>query len=151
MRIYKNAINKEVPDTTAGLFELAACKRSNFNSNTKVNGEKVDCSVILKGRDHGVNLVDGGESLELFGATLQRAPQSLLKKLKLRHGVQIVKLEKGKFKLTGIKEDFVITHINQVPVSSPGDLVQIISKARRSVLVEGVYPNGSVCYYGMGV
>ena len=114
-------------------------------------GEKVDCSVILKGRDNGVNLVDGGESMELFGATLQRAPQSLLKKLRLKHGVQIVKLEKGKFKLTGIKEDFVITHINQVPVSSPGDLVQIISKARRSVLVEGVYPNGSVCYYGMGV
>ena len=41
--VYKNAINKEVPDTTTGLFELAACKQSNFNSNTIVNDKKIDC------------------------------------------------------------------------------------------------------------
>ncbi len=114
-------------------------------------GDKLDYIVVLQGRDAGVNVMDGGETLELFGATLQRAPQQLLKKLRLKQGVQIVKLERGKFKLTGIKSDFIITHINQVPVASPDDVVHIIGKARRSVLVEGVYPDGSVCYYGMGV
>lgn len=54
--VYKNAINKEVPDTTAGLFELAACKRSNFNSNTKVNGEKVDCT-NYKNLQHNTMLI----------------------------------------------------------------------------------------------
>ena len=106
---------------------------------------------MLQGRDRVVMMGNDGETLELFGATLQSAPQTLLKRLKLKHGVQIAKLERGKFKLTGIKPDFIITHINQIPVTTPQDVVRIIEKARRSVLVEGVYPNGSVCYYGMGV
>ena len=114
-------------------------------------GEKLDYNVVLQGRDRVVMMGNDGETLELFGATLQSAPQTLLKRLKLKHGVQIAKLERGKFKLTGIKPDFIITHINQIPVTTPQDVVRIIEKARRSVLVEGVYPNGSVCYYGMGV
>ena len=87
----------------------------------------------------------------MMGAVLENAPSDLLNRLKLKGGVQITSLKKGKFKDAGIKEGLVITHINQVPVASAEEVFSIISKARRSVLVEGVYPNGSVYYYGVGV
>lgn len=71
--------------------------------------------------------------------------------MKIKGGVKIAVLKNGKFKDAGIKDNFIITHINQVPVSEPKEVLLMISRARRSVLVEGVYPNGSVYYYGVGV
>ena len=114
-------------------------------------GERIDCKVVLQGRDKGVKVGADGERIELFGALLEKAPQTVLKKLRLKSGVQIASLEKGKFKDAGIKEKLIITHVNQVPVSTPDEVVQLVGRARRSVLIEGVYPNGAVYYYGVGV
>lgn len=114
-------------------------------------GERIDCKVVLQGRDKGVKVGADGERIELFGALLEKAPQTVLKKLRLKAGVQIASLEKGKFKDAGIKEKLIITHVNQVPVSTPDEVVQLVGRARRSVLIEGVYPNGTVYYYGVGV
>lgn len=115
------------------------------------DGVRVGCNVRLQGRESEVVSSENGDRLKLMGATLALPEQQLMKKLKIKKGVQVVAIEKGKFKDSGIKEGLVITHINQIPVGTPDEILQIVGKARRSVLVEGVYPNGAVYYYGVGV
>ena len=90
-------------------------------------------------------------NVNLFGATLIPAPRKELEKLGLRAGVKVEKLEKGKVRNAGIREGFIITYINNTPVASPNDVANEIKKATRSILVEGVYPDGNIYYYGIGI
>ena len=60
-------------------------------------------------------------------------------------------LENGKFKDAGISKGLIITHINQTPVANVKEAVELMKNARRGFLVEGVYTNGKVYYYGVGV
>lgn len=116
------------------------------------DGITKEIKVKLQGRSSGVLLSgENDNKVEVLGAELEPAPVELLKKLRIKGGVKIAVLKKGKFKDAGVKDNFIITHINQVPVSEPKEVWLMISRARRSVLVEGVYPNGSVYYYGVGV
>ena len=90
-------------------------------------------------------------NVNLFGATLIPAPRNELEKLGLRAGVKVEKLEKGKVRNADIREGFIITYINNTPVASPNDVANEIKKATRSILVEGVYPDGNIYYYGIGI
>lgn len=114
------------------------------------NGDVKKLEVTLQGRGNAVSAAADG-SVEVLGAKLDKVPTELAKKLRIKGGAQIVSLGNGKFKDAGVKEGMIITYINQVPVNTPEEVAAIISKARRSVLVEGVYPNGSVYFYGVGV
>jgi len=87
----------------------------------------------------------------MLGATLEAASPQLMKKLGIRNGVQVVKLGEGKLKRQGIKEGFIITQINRMAVSEPEDVSQILSNTSGGVLIEGVYPNGIVAYYAIGI
>ena len=126
-------------------------------------GDKVSLVVLRKGKEHkleatliGKDAQDMGtvasqEKINLFGAELVPAPKNLLEKLGLKSGVQVSSIEKGKMKEAGIKQDFIITFVNNSMVTNPADVAAIVKKAKRSVLVEGVYPDGSVFYYAIGL
>ena len=86
-----------------------------------------------------------------MGATLADAESETLRKLGLRAGVEVKELENGKFKDAGISKGLIITHINQTPVANVKEAVELMKNARRGFLVEGVYTNGKVYYYGVGV
>lgn len=98
-----------------------------------------------------LGLSAAGDKLNLFGADIVAADKDKLEKLGLRSGIEVVSVAKGKVKDAGIKEGFIITYVNNTPVSSPQDLAIIIKKSKRSILVEGVYPDGSLYYYGIGL
>jgi Do/DeqQ family serine protease len=104
----------------------------------------------LQGEAVAVAATDSNEATVL-GATLAEADKQILAKLRLRGGVQVVALDKGKFKDAGVRKGLIITHINQIPVSTLKEALEIINNARRGMLVEGVYSNGDVYYYGVGV
>lgn len=93
----------------------------------------------------------GSDEATVMGATLADADKQLLAKLRLRGGVEVVALEKGKFKDAGVRKGLIITYINQTPVSTLKEALEIINNAKRGMLIEGVYSNGDVYYYGVGV
>ena len=104
----------------------------------------------LQGEAVAVAATDSNEATVL-GATLAEADKQLLAKLRLKGGVEVVALDKGKFRDAGIRKGLVITHINQTPVTTLKEALDIIGNARRGMLIEGVYSNGDVYYYGVGV
>ena len=107
-------------------------------------------SATLQGAENAMALADGGK-VQFMGATLADAESETLRKLGLRAGVEVKELENGKFKDAGISQGLIITHINQTPVANVKEAVELMKNARRGFLVEGVYTNGKVYYYGVGV
>ncbi|NLA15770.1 MAG: Do family serine endopeptidase [Bacteroidales bacterium] len=91
-----------------------------------------------------------GEVTHFMGVGLRVADKSLRDKLKIRSGIEVTSIEDGKLKQAGIKKGFVITHLNQKPVSTVQQFVQGVHTSQRGVLIEGKYPDGSVYYYALG-
>jgi len=114
--------------------------------------EKKDIEVTLIGKDtQELNAYNMQDKVNIFGAELASAPKSELEKLELKSGVKVVKLDKGKMKDAGIKEGFIITYVNNSPVFTPSDIAAAVKKSRRSIMLEGLYPDGSLYYYGVGI
>ena len=66
--------------------------------------------------------------------------------------VQVINIEKGKWKNAGITKGFIVTSINKRAISDVEDLSTTLSQLPKDdgVLVEGMYPNGIKAYYGIG-
>ena len=57
--------------------------------------------------------------------------------------------EEGSWKKAGIKEGFIITYVDKVPVDNVEDLNRILEIKKGGVLVEGVYKTGEKGTYGV--
>lgn len=113
------------------------------------DGKEQNLMVQLQG-ESAATMEDEGTAI-IMGATLAEPDKALLKKLGLKGGVEIISLEKGNFSAAGVRKGLVITHINQTQVTTVKEAVEMIKNARRGFLVEGMYRNGDVYYYGVGV
>ena len=51
----------------------------------------------------------------------------------------------------GVREGFIITHIDKTPVNSTDEILAQIQGKRGGVLIEGIYPNGKRSYYALGL
>lgn len=118
------------------------------------DGKESVMDVTLRGRD-GVltsNSTKGAiQPSTTLGADLRNATEEELRALKLTSGVKVTAINGGKLRSSGIREGFIITRIDQEPITSVEQLMGILNKKKGGVLVEGVYPNGTKAYYGLGL
>jgi S1-C subfamily serine protease len=117
------------------------------------NGSEQVMEMTLRGKEGAVAVSTTRPSTNLaaLGAELRTATTDELKALKLGNGVKVTGVNGGKFRSTGIREGFIITHIDQEPMGTPADVERVLLDKRGGVLVEGVYPNGMRAYYGLGL
>ncbi len=92
-----------------------------------------------------------GNGISFYGSTLANASKETLEKLGLRNGVEIVSVGPGKIQEAGVREGFVITYVNDIPVEKPQDILNIVKKSKRAVYIEGVDANGRASYFGFGL
>ena len=126
-------------------------------------GDRVPVTVLREGGERVVELTLRGREgstvamktskapMETLGAELRAATDEELRALRLKSGVKVSAVNGGKFRASGIREGFIITRIDQQLVSTPADVEKAIAGKRGGVLVEGVYPNGTKAYYGLGL
>lgn len=117
------------------------------------DGKEQVMDMTLRGRE-GTTVASvrtGTESLSALGAEFRKASSDELRALDLRNGVKVTTINGGKFRSTGIREGYIITRIDQEPVNDPGDVQRILEGKRGGVLIEGIYPNGTKAYYGLGL
>lgn len=88
---------------------------------------------------------------EKLGARFEVLDESELTALNIEHGIRVESLSRGALSNAGIRRGFVITHIDNEPVSSPQDITNTLKGKSGGVLVEGVYPGGRRAYYGVGI
>ncbi len=123
-------------------------------------GDKITVGVLRDGKEKEVNVIlknmKGDTSIikeptAELGAEFGPVPEKDREKLQVNAGVQVTKLSKGKLKEAGLKEGFIITEINKMPVSSEADVDRIYMRSdnKKPILIEGFYPDGGYAYYVM--
>ncbi len=130
---------------------------SKYRPNDKVelvlnrNNKRVKQQVTLRNMRGGFEVVKPNEIIDILGAELKVVDNSLRRRLGISNGLQVTKLKDGKLKEGGVKEGFIITRVNRTNVTSIQELHQTLQGLSGGVLIEGVYPNGLVAYYAVGL
>jgi serine protease Do len=126
-------------------------------------GDKVDITVsrdgsvkvipvVLKNKNGDTRLIRYTESVAIeLGAEFIAPTDKEKSSLRLDKGLKVAKLKEGKLKRIGIREGIIITHIGDKAVDTVEDLTNALKSERRGMLIEGIYPNGTRAYYGLGI
>ncbi|MCF6365806.1 MAG: Do family serine endopeptidase [Bacteroidales bacterium] len=89
--------------------------------------------------------------IDVLGASFTEISDSQKKDLNIESGVVVTDLQAGKLMRAGVKEGFIITHINRDPVDSPKEIEDILKNIHGGVYIQGIYPNGEIAYYAFGM
>ncbi len=111
------------------------------------NGVEKKAQVTLKNKVGKTDPVtaDTKDVAEALGGKFAEASKSLCEKLEIRGGVQVTSVDRdGVLAQSGVKEGFVITYINDRPVTSLKDLERLSENVES---IDGVYPNGRALRY----
>ena len=125
-------------------------------------GDKAKVTVIRDGREQVFEVTFKGTSQEtgtlsddgsvaFYGASIKAASEETLSKFGIKHGVEIVELGPGKIMEAGATEGFIIQYVNDQPVKTPQDVIDIVKKSKRAVFIQGITPSGRTGYFGFGV
>ncbi|MBI1227035.1 MAG: Do family serine endopeptidase [Bacteroidetes bacterium] len=120
------------------------------------NGKERSTEATLKnanGNTDEVTEETASIGLASLGADFKALSNNDLDRMNLSHGVQVDKLREGKLKKAGVKEGFVITRLNNQPVSSADDIERILDENDgNGLLIEGKYKGDNrMTYLGLGL
>ena len=115
------------------------------------DGKEKEFKVTFKGTTEETGTVADDGSVAFYGSSIKQADEKTLQKFGLKNGVEIVELGPGKLMESGATEGFIILYVNDVPVKTPKDVIDIVKKSKRTVFIEGVTPSGRTGYFGFGI
>lgn len=132
--------------SSAALIETIGLHRPGDKVMITVNrkGKVITYPVVLKNRDGDLTVVTAEDlsGYAALGIQLEEVDTKTLKRLELQNGVKIKTLGNGKLgRSTEIREGFIITKVNEVPVKSVKDFDEIIKKKKSGelVILTGMY------------
>lgn len=131
--------------SSTALIEYVGRKRPGDKLNVTVNrqGKTIVVPVTLKNREGKTTAVKREEKVEAaaLGFELEDVDSKVLKRLDINSGVQVKSLANGKLKRTGMREGFIITHVDDVAVKSVKEVDEIIKKKKAGDLITfaGIY------------
>ena len=144
-------IDGEPIKNTAELQEKISQYRPGDNVKVVVirDTEKKQFTVTLRNKQGDTQIVRNDDSA--FGAEFEAVSEKEKEKLEINSGIKITKLDNGKLKNSGMKEGFIITHVNKKPIYEVKDFKRETGNSRGQILVEGIYPNGEQAYFVFGM
>lgn len=129
-------------------------------------GDKVDIAYLRQGKklstkatlrnkvgELGVIKKAETEKANVLGAEFSKISPEEKKRLSVNYGVKVVSLGKGKIKESGMRAGFIILQVDGNQIKSIQDLRASFlnsQKNKKTVAIDGVYPNGSKHYYALG-
>ncbi|HEY9046996.1 MAG TPA: Do family serine endopeptidase [Ohtaekwangia sp.] len=135
-------------NTSAALIEYIGRHRPGDKVNVTVNrkGKEITLPVVLKNRDGKTGTVKPEErdGFAALGLEVEDVSGNVLKKLDINNGVRVKELGNGKLaKYTDIREGFIITKVNEVPVKSVKEFNELLKKKKTGelVILSGTYEN----------
>lgn len=133
-------IDETTIKTSAELIEYIGRHRPGDKVNVLVNrkGKEVTIPVILKKRDGEVGTIKPEErsGFASLGLEIEEVDAKVLKKLDIKSGVRVTELGNGKLsKYTDIREGFIITKVNEEPVSNVKQFNELLKKKKAGELI----------------
>ncbi|WP_418992471.1 Do family serine endopeptidase [Alistipes sp.] len=113
----------------------------------KRDGKVKQIEVTLRNKAGKTELItkEDVDVIEALGGKFADAGTKLLRQLDIRGGVEVIGIKAdGILARAGVKQGFVITHINDRPVRSLADMQRMTEKVRS---IDGIYPNGRSATY----
>jgi serine protease Do len=114
------------------------------------DGKKKTVNVTFQSTSEQTGTVDSDGLVAFYGAKLGKLPKDTMSRLGIKQGVEIVSVGPGKIMEAGAPSGFIIQYVNDEAVSKPQDVVDIVKKAKRSVVIEGLTSNGQSAYFAFG-
>lgn len=115
------------------------------------NGKKKDFIVTLRNIYGSTDVVKADKPFNLLGASFEEVPRKEKMRLGISHGIKVTKVMPGKFREVGIKEGYIITKANRVPINSIEDFRKVVEMVEDGLFLSGIYPNGQVAYYAINL
>jgi S1-C subfamily serine protease len=85
--------------------------------------------------------------VEGLGANLETISKVERDKLGIQSGVRVMNVRSGLMGRMGVEEGFVITAINKRPITAAKEVIDVLSKMKGRVIIEGVDKRGRASYY----
>jgi Do/DeqQ family serine protease len=126
-------------------------------------GDEVRVLVNRKGKEHAFTLKlrnsDGNTdavkvtdtALASLAADFADVDDETKAKLDIESGVVVQNIRSGKIMKSGMRNGFIITHVDNKPVKDAKDFENVMKTKKGGVLISGMYPNGQNKYYGLGM
>ncbi len=130
---------------------------SRYRPNDKVNvvvkrnNKTKQFEVTLRNLQGKTSYVTTGAYNTTLGARFVELTEEEKDQLGVKYGVKVAELHPGKLKSEGVKEGFVVTQINNKPVTSVDELEKIIKGIEGGVYIEGKYSKTVTAYYAFGL
>ncbi len=148
-------IDETAVNSVAELQEYIGKKRpgDQVTVHLKRSGIPKEIVVTLKDLNGDTKLISKAEvnKKSALGATFEDLTAKEKKELKIESGVKIERLDFGKFKSRGFYEGIVITKVNNKPIQSAEELVNILNNSKDGVLLEVIHKDGNKDYVGFGL
>jgi serine protease Do len=145
------AINDHEVNNVSELQEWVA--RNRPGQSVKVNfirsGKSREVKAILKNYSGSEEMEKPVVLYEMEGAMFEDLPYRELNALNIDGGVRVSRISEGVWEKGGLKQGFVITHIDKVNVDNVEDLNRILAIKHGGMLIEGIYENGEKGVYGV--
>ncbi len=138
-------IDEKIIKSNTELIEYIGTHRPGDKVNITVNrdGKEMTFPVVLKTREGSVGPVKAEErsTASVLGMELENLNNDDLGKLGLKQGVAVKSLRSGKLSHTDIREGFIITKVNDEPVSSVKEFNDLVGKKRPGelIILSGTY------------
>jgi serine protease Do len=145
------AVNSHTVGSVSELQEWVARNRPGQSVEVRYRraGSEQTVKVVLKNLDGSEELTKAEVKYEIGGAHFEDLPYRELSRMNLDGGVRIDRVGDGKWKRAGVREQFIITHLDKVPVDNVEDLNRILKMKNGGMLVEGVNSDGERGTYGV--
>ena len=139
-------VDETIIKTNTALTETIGRHRPGDKVNVVVNrkGKELNIPVTLKSRDGKTGVVKPEEHdvVAALGIELEEVDGKVLKNLDIEHGVRVKELGNGKpAKYTDMRKGFIITKMNDAPISNVKELTELLKKKKQGdlIILSGTY------------
>ena len=115
----------------------------------KRNNKRKQFDVVLRNMQGSTSIVKSDEIFSAFGASFKKLDNSYAESLDIESGLVVGNVKRNSpIGKAGIKNGFIITHIQEQKVFNINDFKKIIRKQKQeeNIEIKGVYPNSKYIY-----
>ena len=114
--------------------------------------KEITKSITLKNAQGTTKIIEQAD-IDVLGGQFRPVTEAMKKQLNINYGLEVLKVNNGALKSTGINRGFIIQNVNDNMVKSIDDLQGLVKKASTSkdpvLYIQGIYPTGKKAYFAV--
>jgi serine protease Do len=113
------------------------------------NGKVNNVSLILKNKFNNKELLNNTDLIiNKMGLSVAELSKNEKIAQNIKNGIKVVAIKKGYWidTYTDMQENFIITHLDDIEISSVEDFTQALANKKGKIMIEGKYPNNNNVY-----